>query len=254
MDRISYLPDPIRSHIVSFLPFKDAIRTSILSQQWRHVCSSLSNLDFRQIEHIKYDGREGRERFKSIIDQTLILHDGSDIQKFYFKIRPAEDDPISLLQINAWISFALRHNVKNLGLDIAGFGEDLKFGYNGTKPPDILIELPKVETLVLLDYFIQFFNWDQSLLASLPTPCASVKNLLLGMDASINQGHLVAFLLRSCPNIQVLCIMYPWHKTLPLEMSSVIEWHMLLTLRVEQTLFRPMEVVDGAARNTNGCN
>ncbi|KAF5187797.1 F-box protein [Thalictrum thalictroides] len=125
MDRISYLPDPIRSHIVSFLPFKDAIRTSILSQQWRHVCSSLSNLDFRQIEHIKYDGREGVERFKSIIDRTLILHDGLDIQKFCLKIRLAEDDPIFLLHINAWIIFALRHNVKKLDLDIVNLDEDL---------------------------------------------------------------------------------------------------------------------------------
>ncbi|KAF5187795.1 hypothetical protein FRX31_022613 [Thalictrum thalictroides] len=41
------------------------------------------------------------------------------------------------------------------------------------------------------------------------------------MHSSIDQGHLVAFLLRSCPNIQELSIKYPWHKTLPLEMACM---------------------------------
>ncbi|KAF9590683.1 hypothetical protein IFM89_036175 [Coptis chinensis] len=48
MDRISNLPEPIRSHILDFLPMEDAFRTSILSRQWRYVCFSLSNLTFDQ--------------------------------------------------------------------------------------------------------------------------------------------------------------------------------------------------------------
>ncbi|KAL5703059.1 hypothetical protein ACHQM5_028198 [Ranunculus cassubicifolius] len=38
-DRISYLSGQIRSHIVSYLPIKDAIRTSVLSRQWECILS-----------------------------------------------------------------------------------------------------------------------------------------------------------------------------------------------------------------------
>ncbi|KAF5178704.1 F-box/RNI-like superfamily protein [Thalictrum thalictroides] len=76
---MSYLPDPIRSHIVSFLPMKDAMRTSILSKQWQNICSSLSQLEFDQSDFtVAAD-------FKDFVDEMLIRHDGSDIKRFSLK-------------------------------------------------------------------------------------------------------------------------------------------------------------------------
>ncbi|KAF9603103.1 hypothetical protein IFM89_033828 [Coptis chinensis] len=111
MDKISWLPDPIRSHIVSFLPMKDAIRSKILSRRWRYVCSSLSNLKFDQIEFEKSNS-EIRD-FRDFVDETLLSHDGSDIQRFSLKIN-LDDAYIYARRVSAWISFALQHNVQIL--------------------------------------------------------------------------------------------------------------------------------------------
>ncbi|PIA41543.1 hypothetical protein AQUCO_02200165v1 [Aquilegia coerulea] len=46
MDRISDLPDPIQSHIVSLLPLEDAIRTSILSKTMDELLLSYPTLIF----------------------------------------------------------------------------------------------------------------------------------------------------------------------------------------------------------------
>ncbi|PIA37607.1 hypothetical protein AQUCO_03000280v1, partial [Aquilegia coerulea] len=111
-DIISYLPDPIRSHIVSSLPMKDALRTKTLSRRWRNVCSSLSTLEFSQ-----YDFRNSNSKcdFKDLVDETLHFHDGSDIQKFSLAIT-IDDTYIHSRRANSWIYFALQHNVQHLTL------------------------------------------------------------------------------------------------------------------------------------------
>ncbi|CAA0833939.1 Unknown protein [Striga hermonthica] len=45
-DRISQLPIPIRHHVLCFLSQKEAVRTCLLSKQWRHVGSTRPNLEF----------------------------------------------------------------------------------------------------------------------------------------------------------------------------------------------------------------
>ncbi|KAF9616373.1 hypothetical protein IFM89_029627 [Coptis chinensis] len=113
-NRISHIPDPIRSHIVSFLPMKEAMRSSILSRQWRYVCSSLSNLDFKQC-----DFEETKERktgdFVDFIDEMLSTHDGLDITRFSLNMK-ADDPFLYSRQLNSWISFAVKHNVRDFEL------------------------------------------------------------------------------------------------------------------------------------------
>ncbi|MBA0855519.1 hypothetical protein Goshw_014978, partial [Gossypium schwendimanii] len=45
-DRISSFPDHILFHILSFLPIKDAVRTSIISTKWRYLFASISTIKF----------------------------------------------------------------------------------------------------------------------------------------------------------------------------------------------------------------
>ncbi|KAL5712063.1 hypothetical protein ACHQM5_014270 [Ranunculus cassubicifolius] len=110
-DKISYMPEPIQSHIVSYLPLKEAIKTSILSRRWREIGSSLSNLDFEELG-------EDEKVNKDIIDQTLFLHNGSDIRRFKL-IVDVGAEYVSPIHLNRWVSFALRHNVAELSLTVS---------------------------------------------------------------------------------------------------------------------------------------
>lgn len=46
-DRISGLPNDLRAAIISHLPVKDAVRSSLLSRAWRDVWTAMTRLDFR---------------------------------------------------------------------------------------------------------------------------------------------------------------------------------------------------------------
>ncbi|KAJ0430587.1 putative F-box domain, FBD domain, leucine-rich repeat domain superfamily [Helianthus annuus] len=49
VDRLSRLPEEILSHILSLMPMKFAVQTSILSKRWRYIWMFVTNLDFGDI-------------------------------------------------------------------------------------------------------------------------------------------------------------------------------------------------------------
>ncbi|PIA41530.1 hypothetical protein AQUCO_02200156v1 [Aquilegia coerulea] len=115
MDRISYLPEEIQSQIVSYLTTEEAVRTSILSRQWRKVVTTLSCLYFNQILFQREEKRTN-ENFKDFVYQTLDhIHDNSDIQKMRLDVK-FEDAFVP--HINEWKAFAVSHSVRELVLNI----------------------------------------------------------------------------------------------------------------------------------------
>ncbi|KAJ1397459.1 Leucine-rich repeat domain superfamily [Sesbania bispinosa] len=51
-DRISGLPDPILCHILSFLPTKLTVATSILSKRWKLLWRSVPSFDFQDDSYV----------------------------------------------------------------------------------------------------------------------------------------------------------------------------------------------------------
>lgn len=69
VDRISYLPDSILCHILSFVPTKLAAITSVLSKRWEQVWLSVLALYFDQEAFIDFNS------FHNFVSLTMSLRD-----------------------------------------------------------------------------------------------------------------------------------------------------------------------------------
>ncbi|XVF77566.1 hypothetical protein PTKIN_Ptkin14bG0055300 [Pterospermum kingtungense] len=111
-DRLSDLPDEILCHIISLLPIKETVRTSVLSTRWLNLFTLISTLNL--------DEDKNRPRmaplygFMSIVDRVLLTRQGIDVDKFRVKCGRAVDP----WRAQGWIQYALGHNVRNLELEL----------------------------------------------------------------------------------------------------------------------------------------
>ncbi|KAF9620173.1 hypothetical protein IFM89_010908 [Coptis chinensis] len=111
IDRLSSLPEQIRDCIFSCFPMQDVVRTCILSRQWRNNCSSLSHLEFNQLEF------KSVQVFKNFVDCFLITHGRFEIRSFKLVMDDTVNEyVINDVYVNAWIYFAVKHNVRILEL------------------------------------------------------------------------------------------------------------------------------------------
>ncbi|XP_028806312.1 F-box/LRR-repeat protein 13-like [Neltuma alba] len=110
-DRISGLPDSPLLHILSFLPTKEAVATSLLSKRWRSLWHSLPALDFN------------RRKFKSLpffhqfVGKVLKLVDLKSVKKFVLRCdhyKPREY--FRPRMISKWINAVVSNKVEHLEL------------------------------------------------------------------------------------------------------------------------------------------
>ncbi|MBA0728180.1 hypothetical protein Golax_001102 [Gossypium laxum] len=116
LDRINNLPDPILSHILSFLPNKEAVRTSILSTRWKYLfASSISILDFEHCLKNLYE--EDVNNFMNFVD-TLLFNPRERVHLESFWVNDYfVDDEDDYLPLYGWISTALSRGLKNIGIN-----------------------------------------------------------------------------------------------------------------------------------------
>ncbi|KAJ4982370.1 hypothetical protein NE237_033207 [Protea cynaroides] len=130
VDRISNLPDDILVKIMSPLPAKTIVSTSILSKRWTHVWTEVTNLDFDEsffinIHRPKPEGvstriwlmmlkRNGRRRFVAFIHQTLLRYKRNQLSRFRLKYTY---DGEHCFHISQWINFVFKRGVQELELD-----------------------------------------------------------------------------------------------------------------------------------------
>ncbi|TMW99057.1 hypothetical protein EJD97_003114, partial [Solanum chilense] len=107
---ISNLPCNVLDKILGSLPLKDAVKTSMLSKDWRYKWVTRAELDFRSGFYTSFN--ENQEAMK-IIYQVLRLHQGP-ILKFALD-RP---DLICDRDIDNWMLFLSKKNVQEFTLQI----------------------------------------------------------------------------------------------------------------------------------------
>ncbi|XP_057772041.1 F-box/LRR-repeat protein At3g26922-like [Salvia miltiorrhiza] len=100
-DRLSELPDSLIIEILSLLDMKDVVRTSLLSQRWRNLWSTIPCLDLL-------------EQTTSIISSVLAQWKGPKILKFCLSFRSLTVGPSSV--IDSWLLFAIEKHVEELFL------------------------------------------------------------------------------------------------------------------------------------------
>ncbi|XP_038688810.1 putative F-box/LRR-repeat protein At4g15060 [Tripterygium wilfordii] len=101
---ISKLPDVILQRILSFLPTKDAVKTSVLSRRWEYLWTSIPNLEFRE--------DSARDNVIPFADRAISLH-VSDIKKFTLECYKDGDEPC----IRRLITAVVRRNVEELEIN-----------------------------------------------------------------------------------------------------------------------------------------
>lgn len=104
LDRISNLPNDVAQHILSYLPIHEAVRTSVLSSNWRFKWAMLPSLVFDN----QLDDRS-RRHIESVVDQVLLLHLGP-VDTFKLSMR----EHISNSAISQWILHLSRNSIKQL--------------------------------------------------------------------------------------------------------------------------------------------
>ncbi|PIA52464.1 hypothetical protein AQUCO_01000382v1 [Aquilegia coerulea] len=75
-DKFSNLPDEVMDKILMFLPIREAVKTCVLSTNWRYKWTSIPNLvfDTRSIpSHIK-EREQLKTNLVTFVDKTLLLH------------------------------------------------------------------------------------------------------------------------------------------------------------------------------------
>ncbi|CAK7327722.1 unnamed protein product, partial [Dovyalis caffra] len=76
-------PDGILPHIMSFLPNKDVLRTSVLSKRWKLLLDSYPNLDFicdgfvGSEGHNYWEPKRHAKKFLEILEKFIYFVDAS---------------------------------------------------------------------------------------------------------------------------------------------------------------------------------
>lgn len=118
-DKFSSLPNTLLSTIVSSLPFKEAVRTSILAKSWLNICKATANIEFNELFFVKFDQprevREAQRRtFINFTTSWIENHRETLVEKFSLRLTMPQNEG-ELIERCA--EFATKYGTKELELD-----------------------------------------------------------------------------------------------------------------------------------------
>ncbi|CAL0332096.1 unnamed protein product [Lupinus luteus] len=202
---ISDLHDCIVQEIISVIPIKEAVRTSVLSKKWEHLWKNISKLDLEEEAH------ENREQFKDFIEKILMVFNTSGIRKFSLSFEVGED----VAEVNKWLSRVINPNIEEVTLDLGKpdqqlfFHEHLFISRTLTKlklSMEHVIEFPSsihFRSLKILSMTDVIFPDTSSTQIFFSTSCPSLEELTL---VNCNWENVREVIIISCPLLQKLVI------------------------------------------------
>ncbi|KAF3443839.1 hypothetical protein FNV43_RR13529 [Rhamnella rubrinervis] len=116
-DGLSDLPDHLAHHILSFLPTKDVLRTSVLSKRWDFLCLTFPSFDFDETRFIPYGLLGCRRKFLDCMHDSLRRRDNPFVQKLRICTLTPRDDELDHL-LDRYLHFALRSKLQVLELSV----------------------------------------------------------------------------------------------------------------------------------------
>ncbi|XWS69553.1 hypothetical protein CRYUN_Cryun04dG0188700 [Craigia yunnanensis] len=185
-DLISDLPQSIIESILTRLPIRDAVRTSILSSKWRYKWATLTQLVFdEKCVILSNDQCEVEDSLVKFITRVLFLHQGP-IHKFQLTTTHWQCCP----DIDQWLLFLSRNDIKELVLEL-GEGEWFR-------APSCLFNCKK---LTRLELFRCEFDIPPSFKGFLCLKSLNLHQVLLSPEA-------IESLISSCPLLESLALSY----------------------------------------------
>jgi hypothetical protein len=190
LDRISDLPDSLLCLILSFLPTKEAIATSILSNRWKLLWTLVPKLD------LDTETIDPSVTFEHIVSKVLSLQQIASLRNFCLRFLFRCSSFVNHSYLHTWLLIAASRNVEELNLEIYFDWEALKW-----KPQKLPRSILSCKSLVVLklrgDIHIDFAT-DSSL--SFQFPNLKILHLLY----LFNLREYFSMLLSSCPVLEEL--------------------------------------------------
>ncbi|XP_057733042.1 putative FBD-associated F-box protein At5g38570 isoform X2 [Arachis stenosperma] len=235
IDLISSLPDSLLCHILSFLPTRCAMATSVLARRWRHLWKDLLALDLDNSKHSPYYLPGGTHRFIAFVNAVFAQRKALRVEK----LRLACDIPRGEKKtIKTWIRTVVGPHLQEMYLDLSfacnEFGdrhiklpeENLELDLNYVDPDFVLLGCPVLENLKLTLHESFPLNASQPPEIYMPD---SLKRLTLIQDDDIEEDiNDIEDLVIDTPLLEYLSITL-WARCLQVSISdypNMVEAHL----------------------------
>ncbi|KAI3456958.1 hypothetical protein Pfo_013621 [Paulownia fortunei] len=208
VDYFSFLPDALILIIITFLPFKEAVRTSVLSRRWRNLWQSTRNIDLDEKFFVKNESSGEnramqRRNFLGFIRRWMENYTEPDVEKYRLVI--SNPPKFYLPEVQECIRFAVDHReVKALDLDFSDPAWDAEnldiIPQTSLRLPLILDAHTMLESLGLsacnfrVPLFSRFFALKNVFLGWMEMPSSSLNNFL-----------------SMCPSLEILILKRCWN-------------------------------------------
>lgn len=120
-DRMNNLPNSVLHHILSFLPTKTSVRTSLVCRRWRNLWKNLQTFNFCDNSHYMLYDHDNIKQFLCFtvfVNAVLSLRRSRDTRKFHLSCAHSPSDPFFAYSIETWIGTIVGPQLEEFHLTI----------------------------------------------------------------------------------------------------------------------------------------